>query len=97
MDEIIRAAAQRGVYDGFSYRLDRAGYKFTEWRSRDTKSKCKARIRKEYTEATLGKIQVSLQINAQNICTQSMSRVSEIYRNSCADLMSICAEMMNHL
>ena len=47
--------------------------------------------------------QVFPQVNAQNISAQLMSRVSEIYRKSCAVLMaffcavlmSTCAEMMN--
>ena len=99
MDEIIWAATQRGgrsiIYDGFSYRLDRAGYKFIEWRCTNTKStESVVKATDVLTQAVEGKIQVSLQVNAQNICTQSMSRISEIYRSSCADLMAFFADML---
>ena len=70
MGEIVRTTTERVVksiiYDGFSYRLDRARDKVIDWRCMNSKLKCKARITTGATE------------------------------KSCAELMSICAQLMNH-
>ena len=98
MGEIIRkttALGKRNIYDGFSYRLDRARAddKVLDWRYTNTKSKRKARIRTDdtvfmYYMANGWSIHVYPQVTAQNICAESMSRVSEIYRKSCAEMMA---------
>ena len=43
------------------------------------------------TDLLTRKLRVSPQVNCQNICPQSMSKVSEIYRNSCAESMTVFA------
>ena len=43
------------------------------------------------TDVLTLKLRKALQVNGQNICAQSMGKVSEIYRNSCAESMSFFA------
>ena len=60
MGEIVRTTTERGVksiiYDGFSYRLDRAHDKVIDWRCANSKLKCKARIRTGDTEKSCAQL-----------------------------------------
>ena len=60
MGEIIRTTTEQGgggsiIYDGFSYRVDRArpGDKVIDWSCTYTKSKCKARFRTDDMESVV--------------------------------------------